>query len=171
MSVMDIVIIVAVVVALIWGYYKGVIAQLGAVAGVLLGIVSCRFWGDDFAQVLNKYLTDSTSTTSTSVYLNDVIANVLLFLLVYVGTRLLSKMLRSVTHTLCLGVVDRIGGAVFSVVQVLVVISLLMNLWLAMFPESPIIVTATGFANERLLNLAPDLFGSEKASEFWNTVK
>ena len=70
-----------------------------------------------------------------------------------------------------LGVINRIAGAVFAVVQGLLILSLLLNLWIAIFPDTELLKESSGAVEQRLINLAPDLLGSDTAQEFLNATK
>ena len=70
-----------------------------------------------------------------------------------------------------LNTLNRAAGAVFAVVQWLVVLSLALNLWVAIFPSSTIVTDSSSIVDERLINLAPDILGSNTAKEFFETTK
>ena len=171
MSTLDIILIVVVVVAAIYGYYKGFVRQIGALAGIIAGIICCRVFAVDFAAFLNDFFLDATSTKDSSRFLNSVVAQVVLFILGYFGARWVASLLTSLLKTAKLSSVNRATGAVFAVVQWLVLLSLALNLWIAIFPSSTIVTESSSFVDERLINLAPDILGSETAKEFFETTK
>ena len=83
MTTLDFILLAIIVVSALYGYHKGIVAQIGALAGVLVGIFCCRMFSDDFASLLNDVFLDSTSTKASSLFLNSVIAQVVLFLVGY----------------------------------------------------------------------------------------
>lgn len=171
MTTLDIILIVVVVVAAIYGYYKGILSQIGALAGVLVGIICCRIFASDLTTILNDFFLDATSTTDSSRFLNSVVAQVVLFLVGYFGARWIASLMTTIFKKVKLNIVNRFAGAVFAVVQGLVIMSLVLNLWIAVFPESKLMKPSTGVVDERLINLAPDIFGSETAKEFLEATK
>ena len=56
MSVIDIIILIVFVGAIIYGLYKGVIAQLGSLGGIILGIIACRLFGDYATELVSNIL-------------------------------------------------------------------------------------------------------------------
>lgn len=163
MSVIDIIILIVFVGAVIYGLYKGVIAQLGSLGGILLGIFACRLFGDYATEVMSNILPAMTSDAETTAYVNSVVGNVLLFIVVYVLTCLIAKLMRKITHALCLGLFDRLIGAVFCIFKWFFVFSIVLNLWQVFFPESSVVKMSTlanGVAIQTIMDLAPTLFGS-----------
>ena len=171
MSTIDFLLIIVVIAATIYGYCKGILSQMGALAGVLIGILCCRLFADDVAAYFNSYFVDSTSTKSSSMFLNNIIAYIVVFLAAYFGAKLISKLLTTIFAKVKLGVVNRFAGVVFAVVQALVLLSLGLNLWIALFPESELVTSKKGYADERLVNLAPDILGSDMAKDIINATK
>ena len=163
MSVIDIIILIVFVGAIIYGLYKGVIAQLGSLGGIILGIIACRLFGDYATEFVSNILPAMTSDPKTTAYVNSVEGNVLLFIVVYVLACLIAKLMRKITHALCLGLFDRLIGAVFCIFKWFFVVSILLNLWQVLSPETNIAKMSTlanGTAIQAIIDLAPTLFGS-----------
>lgn len=162
MSILDIAIIVVFVGAIIYGLYKGVIAQLGSLGGILLGVLACRFFGADLARAIGGILPDMSSDASTTAYIDTIVANVIIFLVVYVLSIVLSRFLRKITHALCLGVFDRIVGAVFSMFKWFLVFSIVLNIWLVFDADAGFEKKSKlggGVAIRAIVQLAPSAFG------------
>ncbi|MBQ9073326.1 MAG: CvpA family protein [Muribaculaceae bacterium] len=163
MSVIDIIIVVVFVGAIIYGLYKGIIAQLGSLGGILLGILACRLWGDDVADLIAGILPAATSDAQTAAYVNSIIANVLLFLVVYLLVKLLAGAIKKLTHALALGIIDRILGAIFGLFKWFLVFSIILNVYNVFFPVGETLKSseiANGLAAKTIMDLAPTLFGS-----------
>lgn len=163
MNILDIIIIVVFAGSIIYGLYKGIISQLGSLGGIILGIVACRIFGDDATRLVSDILPAMTSNASSAAFANSVIANILLFLIVYFLVKLLSGALKKLTHALALGFIDRILGAAFGLFKWCLALSIALDLWMAIFPDSTIIKASTladGMAAKTILDLAPTLFGS-----------
>ena len=163
MSVIDIIILIVFVGAIIYGLYKGVIAQLGSLGGIILGIIACRLFGEYATEMVSNILPAMTSDAKTTAYVNSVVGNVLLFIVVYVSACLIAKLMRKITHALCLGLFDRIIGAVFCIFKWFFVVSILLNLWQVLSPETNVVKMSTlanGTAIQAIIDLVPTLFGS-----------
>lgn len=162
MSALDILIIIVFVGAIVYGLYKGVIAQMGSLGGILLGIVACRLFGDDFARFLGTVLPDMTSDAASSAYVNGIIANVIIFIVVYILAVLIAKLIRKLTHALCLGVIDRIAGAIFCLFKWFLAFSIVLNVWLAFDPNAGFQKKSSiggGVAVKAIISLAPTTLG------------
>ena len=170
MSTIDIVMIAVIVIAAIYGYYKGILAQMGALVGIVGGIICCRLFGDDLATFLNNNFADSTATRATTMFLNNVVAHVVIFVVAYFGARLLASLLSATLKKIKLGIINRIAGAVFAPVQWLVILSIVLNIWIAIFPNTKIMKSTTGIADETIINLAPDILGSQTAQMLQNAA-
>ena len=167
MTTLDFILLAIIVVSALYGYHKGIVAQIGALAGVLVGILCCRMFSDDFASLLNDVFLDSASTKASSLFLNSVIAQVVLFLVGYFGARWGASLLSKVLKTIKLGTINSIAGSVFAVVQGLVLFSLLLNVWIAINPSTDLVKSSTSIVDEHVINLAPDIFGSDTAKEMF----
>ena len=168
MNTLDLVVLVIIVISAIYGYYKGVLSQLGSVAGVFFGIICCRLFGDTFSKFLTNTFADSTSAAATTEFLNNVIAHVLVFVLAYLSMRIVASMMSKILSTIKLGVVNRVAGAIFAPIQWLVILSLLLNVWIAISPDTKLVSSSAGVATDVVVNLAPDVFGTETAQEILN---
>lgn len=163
MSSIDIALVIVFVAAIIYGLYKGLIAQLGSLGGIILGVIACRIWGDDAVRIVGEVLPEMTSGAQTAGYVNSVIGNVVLFLVVYMLSVLVAKLLHNLTSALSLGWVDRLLGAVFGMIKWFVLLSLVLNLWEAVLPEHSVVKSSQlvgGVAIRAVIDLAPTLFGS-----------
>ncbi|MCM1517544.1 MAG: CvpA family protein [Pseudoflavonifractor sp.] len=169
MSFIDIVILIVFAGAVIVGLRKGMIAQLGSLAAVILGIVACRLWGGDAARIAASLIPELTTDSETSGYAASVVGNVTLFVIVYLSVKLLASLVRNVTHALMLGVIDRVLGVLFCLFKWFLVLSIVLNLWDALFPSSGLLSSSRlgdGLAMRTVLNLAPKVFGGVTAPNF-----
>lgn len=109
----------------IYGWTKGLVRQAAQVAGVIVGIVLCRLAVAPLAEIL-----PGQGAT------NKVLAYVIAFLVGYAGMLFLGATIRKLVRSLKLGVVDNLGGALFSICEWLLGMSLLLNLWELVAPHS-----------------------------------
>ncbi len=165
MEILDIVILVVFVGALVYGAWRGLVVQIGAIAGVVVGILFCRLFGDWGTETVGVVMPALNSSPRIAHYINSVIANVVLFAAGYVMTRLLAMMVKAVVEAVFMGVVDRILGALFSVFEWMLVLSLALNMWQA-FSDTSVIGGSTlagGKAAVAVFDLAPTVFGFKDA--------
>ncbi|MCM1449366.1 MAG: CvpA family protein [Clostridiales bacterium] len=165
MSTIDIIIIVVFIGAVIYGYWKGVIVQIGSLAGILLGILACRLFGPWLTGVLGGATGSSDSIDMG--YINSVIANVILFLLGFICAKLVARLIKTVTTAVKLSVVDKLLGVIFCLFEWFLVLSILLNVWQVLRPGDNITRSSTlggGRAATVVMDLAPTVLGSEPAS-------
>lgn len=163
MSTIDILILIIFVAAAAYGWWRGVIVQMGSLAGVLLGILLCRLFGDDFARILINLFTDGSASSDTR-YVTGVVANVILFILGFIAAKLVAKLIKAVTQAARLSLIDKLCGVVFSLFEWFLIFSILLNIWQAFRPHSPIISDSSlggGRAAHAIMNLAPNVLGNE----------
>lgn len=160
MSAIDILIILIFVVSIIYGLKRGFISQLGSVGGVLVGIVACRLFSESLASMFAGDNPDANDQ-----YVSGVFASVLLFIVGFIAARLVASLVKTVAKTLKLTVVDRVGGAIFSLFGWFLIFSLLLNIWQAFRPDIDITKgssIADGRAAKAVVDFAPKVLGSEE---------
>ena len=155
MTLLDIIIVVLALAGAFVGWRKGLTGQLGAVAGVLAAIILCRWFGNDLAMAFSE-----PGDTPSTIMLHTVLAYVALALGAYVGVRIIAHFVGTVTRTLHLSAVNRAAGAVFGIFEWLLGFSLLLNLWVGVFPN-----TQLRSANNALVgairDMGPAVMGSD----------
>ena len=129
------------------GYFKGIIAMAARVAGVVAGAVACRLLAHEVASWFGTETTDL------------IVANVLIFVVVYLGFVILGRMLHSLFRALRLTVVNRLCGAAFCMAEVAIVLSLLMNVWHMASPSTAPASATTDGLRGIVYNVAPALLG------------
>jgi uncharacterized membrane protein required for colicin V production len=163
MTLLDIVILVLVVGGGFFGWHRRFTGQLGSIAGLLLGMILCRM----FAPSIIEHFNQPDDTVQTRL-LHTVLTYLLIGAGSYLGVRVAIYMVRSMLRALHLGIIDRVAGAVFSVFQWLLGLSVVLNVWLAVFPDSDLRTDNQG-AVDAVLTLAPTVFGSETAKNILRT--
>ncbi len=154
MTTLDVIILAVFVGSVAYGFYRGVIIQVGAVAAIVFAVVACRLGGYPLAE----FIAGGDAPSSLDV----VVAKVIVFIAGYLGVRAVASLFKKMTHALALGGLDRLGGAVFSLFQWMLVLSLLINLWLVIKPGASLAELSTlanGHAAPAIARLAPALPG------------
>lgn len=155
MTVLDVLILIVFVGAVAVGFWRGVIVQVGAVAALFVAVVVCRLFGERLACVM------ATGGEAPGM-LDIVLAKAILFILTYIGVRLLALLLKKTTHALQLGALDRFGGVVYTVFEWMLILSLLINLWLVIKPTQNLTEICTlggGHVAEFITGFAPAVLG------------
>lgn len=168
MSTLDIIILIVFAASILYGLKRGIIAQLGSVGGILVGIVACHLFGDYATAMLGELLGNDSASAH---YVDSVVANVLLFIIGYLLTRVIAKLLHTVTHAAFLGSVDRIAGAIFSLFAWFLIFSILLNVWQVLTPSTDVTSKSQisdGKAARAIMDLAPNVFGGQTARQLFS---
>ena len=99
MGLIDIIILIVAILGLILGYMKGFVGQLSTICGIVLGIIVCNMFGDWATSILVEIVPESAGWPMPE-YTTSAIANIVLFLIVFLSIKLVGMMFKSVLKTL-----------------------------------------------------------------------
>ena len=119
MSVFDIIVLSALLIALCVGLKKGFISQVVSLVALCLGI----WLSVKFSPAVGKWLAEWVSIDGTAL---KVIAFILIFCAVTLGLTIVGKVLEKVVKVVLLGWLNRLLGSVLSVFECLLVLCLLL---------------------------------------------
>ncbi len=120
MIALDILLLAVVGTAVVIGYSRGILSQIGSIAAIVAGVVIARLLGSTVA----SWVGDGQSA------LDSVAGYGIAFVAAYAGVWYMSRMLRSAVRTAHLGVFDRVAGAAFKVFKWGLALSLVLNVYL-----------------------------------------
>lgn len=138
MNILDIIIITAVVFFLIRGIFRGIVREIGSLAGVVLGIWLANAYHPQLAGLLNGFIPPGN-------YL-PLIAFALIFLVVLVLCNVLGWLFKKFFQKIFLGWVDRILGACLALLKGLVLSYLIIVLVIFLAPQRSPLVTQSRLA-------------------------
>lgn len=159
MSAIDITILIVAGAALVYGLIKGIINQLASLGGFVLGLIACRIFGDNMAEIMTGILPGTFHSQQAA----SIVGNIVLFLLVYFTVALIASMAHKLTHAIMIGWLDHLLGGIFSVFKWLLIMSIVLNLWHIITPDSPIFHSFTLMDGElfpALMNFAPKMLSA-----------
>jgi len=118
MNYLDLALAIILVSGAVWGFRKGFIK---AVLGFLA--IGLAIWvGIKFSGLLEKFLSDLELVPVEAIHITSLIITILL---VYFAVKLIAKILHGITHTIGLGVFNRLGGAIFGILLNVLMLSAL----------------------------------------------
>ena len=116
MNILDIILAIVLAFGAVQGFRKGIIAQLCGVLGVLFG----AWLAFNFGAKLGEWI---------GVELNDIVAYVIVFLVAVLVAGLFGRISAAVLKATGLGIINRLGGLLLSVVQYALILTLLLGLF------------------------------------------
>lgn len=122
MLILDIIIACVIGYALYKGFKQGLIISVVSLLSLVLGI----FISLKFSFLFRDWILEKTQWNANIV---TICAFVFTFLLVLFGIQLLGKLLTKIVQTVALGGINRLLGAIFSGVKMILIISVILNLF------------------------------------------
>ncbi len=159
MNGIDILIYVVLVAAAILGYSRGFVRQAGAIGAVVLAVVAARMFGP---WATEHFFAGSVEPEGSSMtgYGANMAGYVIVFAVTWIAVWLVSRLLHGALKTICLGWLNSLAGAAFSVLEWALGLSLALNVWHLMSPSwEPATSTAAW-----VMELMPWLTGALSAS-------
>lgn len=148
--------------AVITGFMKGLLSQIGQIAGLIIGVLASRALTPGLLLMLS-----ADADTEPASMFTTVLCYILVYLAAYFSVVLVARLLKLVVKVVCLGIIDRLAGAVFKLLKWLLVMSLAYNLLVTAYPASAPGKTA-GFVERTVYDFAPavlDMWRWEKQAQ------
>lgn len=162
-----IVIVIILLAAAVWGFMQGFVKQAGSAIGLFLAVVVCRLFGPALA----SYACSDVAPDSDITFIT-ILSYLALGLLTYLGVWVVMRMARGIIHGVHLGIIDKIGGAIYKVLLWMIVISLVYNLYVCVAPQNaPSKYNSGDVWKIRVLHFAPSVFGSDSARKVIEEVQ
>ncbi|MDE6651908.1 MAG: CvpA family protein [Paramuribaculum sp.] len=166
MAILDIIFLILLAGGAVIGYKKGAIKQLGSVVAIAAAVIACRAAGPLAVSLVSPMLgADQPYASTMTVYSAQVLGYGTLFAIVWLGVWLIAGFLRKATYAVRLSLIDRIAGAVFLVLKWFMVVSLMLNLWKVISPDSPLFSSSKLAGGEFLriiMEMTPAILGALK---------
>jgi len=120
MNYFDIVTGILLILAIVKGFKNGLVIELASLAALVLGL----FGAIKFSSITETYLIDHINSSHIGL-----IAFIITFVLIVVGVHLVAKMVDKLVSAIALGMVNRVLGAVFSLLKYAFIISVIMAIF------------------------------------------
>lgn len=160
MTTLDIIILIVFAGSVLIGFRSGLLRQVGSLGGLVAGVLLCRIGSAWLSAVIAGHGADGAPSAPT--YTDIVLAHLILFIAGFCCVKAVAHFCRRLTHALSLGIVDRLAGVLFCLFEWMLVLSLILNLWLIVKPQTSIASMSTlanGHAAPAIVSLAPKVLG------------
>ena len=145
--------------AVLTGFRKGLVRQIGAVLGVAFGIVAARTLSPEFIGIVNGWLPKSLNGFNRS-FVCLTLTSGLIFLVAYGIVSVCSLPLNKMMKMIPVGILGSIGGSLFRLFQYLLFLSLFYNLLADLNPSSSLTRASSmhdGNILEGVMKIAPPI--------------
>lgn len=128
MTATDLILLAIIIIALITGWIRGLVHQIGTVAGIILGIIVCRIWGGEAADYFVGKGAEHADVARVCVY-------AVIFIAVFLSCNLIARLASSILKAVKLKILDRTAGALMRAFLWLLFTSLALNIYLNVCPQ------------------------------------
>ncbi|WP_439183019.1 CvpA family protein [Carboxylicivirga taeanensis] len=169
MNYFDIVAGILLILAIVKGFKNGLVIELASLAALVLGL----FGAIKFSNITEQFLINHISSSYIGI-----IAFIATFIAIVIGVHLVAKVVDTLVSAIALGMVNRVLGAIFSLLKYAFIISVIIAI-LGSFEKSYSIIPekqkSTSHLYEPLRSIAPSIFPylqfNEVREQFENTTK
>ncbi|MEI6277135.1 MAG: CvpA family protein [Prolixibacteraceae bacterium] len=121
MNIVDLILIIILIAAAVRGFVKGFFVEFASVAALILGILCAML----FSVYVRNWLTGVVSWRPDTI---RIVAFLIIFISVVIVVHLVANLLEKFVQAIALGLLSRLGGAVFGVIKTAFILSFLMYL-------------------------------------------
>ena len=168
-----IIVIVIAAVAVIKGFRSGFTGQVSGVLGFAFGTVCTHVFSDQ-AEAFMRTLFPALQGHVGSEFIYSVTSAAVVYVIVYLLFKILTKVLRSAMQVFYVGMLDRLLGAAFCLAKYMLLLSIAYNLIVCVNPSSQLMKYATsddGNVVECVMLLAPGLLGCHSFEDFYHILQ
>jgi membrane protein required for colicin V production len=119
MNIVDLILIIILVAGAIHGFVKGFFVEFASVAAIVLGVLCAMMFTDYFKVWLSGFVSWQPATVKAVSFF-------IIFISVLIVVHLIANVLEKFVRAIALGILSRIGGAVFGVIKTAFILSFLM---------------------------------------------
>ena len=119
MNIVDLILIIILIAAAVRGFVKGFFVEFASVAAIILGILCAMM----FSVYLRSWLSGMVSWRPDVI---RTVAFLIIFISVVIAVHLIANALEQFVRAIALGILSRLGGAVFGVIKTAFILSFLM---------------------------------------------
>ncbi|MEK7719947.1 MAG: CvpA family protein [Bacteroidota bacterium] len=119
MNIVDLILIIILIAAAIHGFVKGFFAEFASVAAIILGVLCAMMFSESLRHWLSTVVSWQPGTVKAAAFF-------IIFISVVIVVHLIANALEKFVRAIALGLLSRIGGAIFGVIKTAFILSFLM---------------------------------------------
>ncbi len=152
MNTTDIILFLIAILSLVYGAYRGIIRQAGSIAGLVLGVIGCRLWGDNISRLFIGQGSEHGAILTALAY-------IIVFIGIYIVVNIAATFIGKTAKAIKLGFIDRIGGALFSLCLWMLIASICLNIYFTIYPPDKETFCSGKEYRTEIVSLAPKVLG------------
>lgn len=129
MNTIDIIYIIATVVALVGGFMAGFLSKVSSIVGIVFGIFNAIVLQEN----ASKMLQDATELSETNA---TIIAFAALLIASFIVVKIIAAILAWILNLLHLGIINKLAGALLSALMTLVIITAIVDVTSLLAPDN-----------------------------------
>lgn len=129
MNTIDIIYIIATVVALVGGFMTGFLSKVSSIVGIVFGIFNAIVLQENASKILQ----DATELSETNA---TIIAFAALLIASFIVVKIIAAILAWILNLLHLGIINKLAGALLSALMTLVIITAIVDVTSLLAPEN-----------------------------------
>lgn len=129
MNTIDIIYIIATVVALVGGFMAGFLSKVSSIVGIVFGIFNAIVLQEN----ASKMLQDATELSETNA---TIIAFAALLIVSFIAVKIVAAILAWILDVLHLGIINKLAGALLSGIVTLVIVTAIIDVTSLLAPEN-----------------------------------
>lgn len=163
---LSLIILLAIAGGLMSGYRIGAVRQIGSIVGLLAALLACNLLGGVATSVAEQMMGVSASSPVEQQQLASLAGHSVLFVIIWASVWFLARMLHEMIRIVHLGIVNSLLGALLMGLKVMLVASVLINLWVTFNPDRAREITDGPEVVQQTFRLGPTLMGAASEAKF-----
>ncbi len=166
-------IIVVAALAVIRGYHKGLTGQVSSVVALCFGIICGHLFAVPVENLLNELFPHIARRLGGDCFL-EMLSSGGVFMIIFMLLRFLLKILNLVGKAFYAGIINKLLGGIYCLIEYQLILSILLNLMASYNPGNSLVKLGTdrdGNAVEIVLKLAPAALGGSDIEDLGHKVQ
>lgn len=168
-----VIVLLLIAISAVWGFRRGLASQTPAVIGTAFGIICTHILTPGLNQVMQGAFT-MVHGHPEEKFVYDTISSAIIFFSIYFIFRTVTFFLANVFNKENSTILDNLGGALFALFKNMLILSIILNLIVALNIKSSLLRTARssdGNTVFEVMMLSPAVLGGEDVEDLFHKVQ
>lgn len=168
-----VIVLLLIAISAVWGFRRGLARQTPAVIGTAFGIICTHILTPGLNEVMQGAFT-MVHGHPEEKFVYDTISSAIIFISIYLIFRTVTFFLANVFNMENSTILDNLGGALFALFKNMLILSIILNLIVALNIKSSLLRTARssdGNTVFEVMMLSPAVLGGEDVEDLFHKVQ